>query len=402
MIFGRAGFYLSLDNASEYIVVSCWGDAMTQRNKGRSQNRFTLAFVIYQFAAYRVATHNILLVAMCWLLMAAPAARAAAQVSVGKFYHGKQIELVIGFSPGGTYDLYARLLARHLGEHIPGRPTIIPTNMPGAGSRTAAAYIYSVAQRDVTVIGTADEALALEQATEATPSQIDVSKLEYIGNPIADNNTTVTWAASGIKSIEDAESKTTPVGATGANASSEFPLAMNAVLGTKFKIIYGYPGDNDIIVAMERGEVAGVGSDAWSAWKTTHPDWLRDKKINILVQIGLKKAADLPDVPLLIDLAKNSDQRAILTLLSTPSVIGRAIFAPPGVPEDRMAALRQAFDETVRDPAFIADAKQAHAFINPVSGQDVQNQVQAIVDAPPSAIKQLAAIFNQAGDGSTK
>ena len=254
---------------------------------------------------------------------------ALSQQSVEDFYRGKKIDLVIGYSPGGTYDLYARLVARHLGQHIPGKPLIVPRNMPGAGSRTAATFVASIAPRDGTVLATADQSLALQQAAGDKRIKFDTTKFIYIGNPNVENNTTVTWHASGIKTIEDAKRREVTMGATGGSTSSQYPKAMNALLGTKFKIILGYPGGNDINLAMERGEVDGRGSNTWASWKATRPHWLAEKKINILVQIGLKKAPDLPDVPLLMDLGANAEDRALLRLLSASTQIGRPIFTTP-------------------------------------------------------------------------
>ena len=228
------------------------------------------------------------------------------------FYKGKNIDLVIGYSPGGGYDLFARLVGQHLGNHIPGKPNIVPRNMPGAGSRTAVAWISNVAPKDGTVIATADQSLSVAQAMgdkALTDMKIDISKLIYIGNPSADNNTTSMWHTSKVKTIEDAMKIRSADGRDRGSTSSQYPRAMNALLGTKFKIILGYPGGNDINLAMERGEVEGRGSNAWASWKSTRMDWIKDKKVNIIVQIGLNKEPDLPDVPLLMDLAKNTTTR---------------------------------------------------------------------------------------------
>ncbi len=320
------------------------------------------------------------------------AADPALSQSLEEFYKGKTITMVIGYSPGGGYDTYARLVAKHMSGHIPGKPQIVPRNMPGAGSRTAVAYVYSVAPKDGTVLGTADQSLALAQAMgENLP--FDATKLIYIGNPSAENNTTVTWHTSGVKTIEDAKRTEVPMGATGGSTSSQYPKAMNAILGTKFKIILGYPGGNDINLAMERGEVAGRGSNSWASWKGTRPDWLKDKKINILVQIGLSKAPDLPDVPLLMDLASNPEDKAVLRLLSAPSTIGRPIFTTPGVPEDRVKALREAFDKMVKDPAFFADAQKSALELDPVSGAELQKIVAEIADTPKPIAERLASII---------
>jgi tripartite-type tricarboxylate transporter receptor subunit TctC len=313
------------------------------------------------------------------LLVASPPAQA--QQSVEDFYKGKRLDLVIGYAPGGGYDLVARLVARHLGNFIPGKPSIVPRNLPGAGSRTAVAFLYSVAPQDGTVLATADQSLSAEQAM-GQKLPFDVSKLTYIGNPTADNNTTAVWHTSGIKTVEDAMKKEVPMGATGGSTSSQYPTVMNALLGTKFKVVVGYPGGNDINLAMERGEVAGRGSNAWNSWKSTRPDWLRDKKISILVQIGLKKAPDLQDVPLLIDLAKNDADRAAFKLLSASTTIGRPIFSTPNVPPERTKALRDAFDAMVKDPGFLEEAKKMNFDIDPVSGAELQKIVAEIVATP--------------------
>ncbi len=336
--------------------------------------------------------------ALAMPLCVAMTAPARSQQSVEDFYRGKQLDMVIGYSPGGTYDLYARLVARFLGNYIPGKPTIVPRNMPGAGSRLATKWVYSVAPKDGTVLATADQSLSVEQAMGDKQLDLDTTRLVYIGNPNADNNTTATWFTSGIKTIEDAKKKQVVMGATGGSTSSQYPKAMNALIGTKFKIIIGYPGGNDINLAMEKGEVDGRGSNAWGSWKATRPDWLRDKKINILVQIGLTKAPDLPDVPLLIDLASNDQDRAVLKLLSASSTIGRPIFTSPGVPAERVKALRDAFDAMVKDPVFLAEAGREHFDINPVSGANLQKIVADIVATPKPIADRLLQIIGSVGE----
>ena len=318
--------------------------------------------------------------------------------SVEEFYKGKTINMVIGYSPGGGYDVYARLVARFMGDHIPGKPTIVPRNMPGASSRVAAAFVYNVAPKDGTTLATGDQSLSVAQAM-GEKLQFDTTKFIYIGNPSAENNTTATWHTSPVKTIEDAKKIEIPVGATGGSTSSQYPRAMNAILGTKFKVILGYPGGNDINLAMERGEVAGRGSNSWASWKATRPDWLKEKKINILVQIGLNKAPDLPDVPLLMDLATNPEDKAVLRLLSAPSTIGRPIFTTPGVPEDRVKALRAAFDATVKDPAFLEEAKKGGLEVDPVSGEEMQRIVNEIVATPEPIAKRLAEIIAEGKEG---
>ncbi len=341
------------------------------------------------YKAWRPRAAGVAAAGLC-TLSAMTMARAA---PVEDFYKGKTIDLVIGYSPGATYDLYARMVARHLGDHIPGNPKILPRNMPGGGSRIAVNYIYKVAPQDGTAMATADQSLPVEQAMGDKELTVDVNKLNWIGNPVVSNNTTVAWYTSGIKTIDDVKAREVTVGATGASTSSQYPRAMNALLGTKFKIILGYPGANDINLAMEKGEVAAKGSDSWAAWKATRPDWLRDKKINILVQIGLQKSPELPDTPLMMDLAKTADDRDVLKLLSASVVIGRPLFTGPGVPEERVAALRKAFDETMKDPAFLDEAKKANFDLAPVSGEELQKLVREVAGTPKRVASRLVDII---------
>jgi tripartite-type tricarboxylate transporter receptor subunit TctC len=322
--------------------------------------------------------------------------QAAAQ-SLADFYKDKNIDLIIGYSPGGSYDAYARLLARHLGAHIPGNPRIVPRNMPGGGSRVAAQYVYNIAPKNGTVLATGDQSLALEQALGTGKIQFNTTKFHWIGNLNADNNTLVTWHTSGVKTIEDARNREVPIGSTGADPSSQYPKVMNAILGTQFKIVLGYPGANEINLAMEKGEVAGRGSNSWSSWKATKPDWIRDKKINILVQIGLRKAPDLPDVPLLVDLAGDAEDKAVLKLLSEPVAVGRPFFTTPDLPPERVKVLRDAFDVTVQDPAFRDEARKLNLTLNPSSGAELQQLVAGIVNTLPDSARRLAGILNPPG-----
>ena len=322
---------------------------------------------------------------------------ASGSLAADDFYKGKTIDLVIGYTPGATYDLYARLMSRHLGDHIPGNPRIVPRNLAGAGSRVAVNYIYNFAPQDGTALGPADQSLAVEQAMGDKQLAVDVNKLQWIGNPVVSNNTSVAWHTSQIRSVDDARAREVTMGATGSSTSSQYPRLMNALLGTKFKVILGYPGANDINLAMERGEVAGKGSDSWAAWKATRPDWLRDKKINILVQIGLTKNPEMGDAPLLMDLAKNDEDRQVMKLLSTSVVIGRPLFAGPGVPAERVSMLRRAFDETMTDPDFIKDAKEGKMDLDPVSGADLQKLIGEIVATPKHIADRLVDIIGGGG-----
>jgi tripartite-type tricarboxylate transporter receptor subunit TctC len=318
---------------------------------------------------------------------------ASAQKAVEDFYRNKNIDLYIGFTPGGTYDTYSRLVARFMGDHIPGKPKIIPRQMVGAGSRAAATHMFSLAPKDGTQLATVDQAIPMQQLLGDPGILYDASKFAWIGNPIADNNTMAAWSASGIKTIDDAKKSEVVVGANGITASAQYPQAMNVILGTKFKIVTGYPGGTDINLAMERGEVAVRGQNSWSSWKSQHMDWITEKKINFLVQVGLKKDKELPDVPLLVDLASDTRDRAALTLLSAPTAIGRPLFTTPGVPAERVAALRKAFDETTHDPAFIEAAKVAGMDLNPIGGEDLQKIVNDLFATPADAVARLRDIL---------
>jgi len=319
-------------------------------------------------------------------------AQTGAADPIEDFYRGKRIDLIVGYTPGGLYDLLGRLVARFMSDHIPGKPLVVPRNMPGGSSRTAAGYVAKVAPQDGTALVVASQSLPLEQALGAK-LQFDMGKMNYIGNPYLDNNVIVTWAKSGIKTLDDAKLREATIGSTGDDPSSHYPSAANALLGTKFRIVTGYPGGNDIDLAMERGEVDGRGSSSWLTWKSTRANWLQEKKINVLVQIGLQKAPDLLDIPLLLDLASNDQDRAVLRLLSAQTAVGKQIFAGPDVPPERVKALRVAFDATMKDPALLAQARNQGFDINPVSGEDLQKLVIDMLSMPKSVTDRLNAIL---------
>ncbi len=322
---------------------------------------------------------------------------------VAGFYRGKQITLVIGYGPGGGYDLYARILGRFIGAHIPGNPTIVPQNMPGAGSRSAANWLYKVAPQDGTVIACLGQATPIDQALSQPGVQFDASKFNWIGNLSLVNNFLFVSAASGVFTFAQAKTKQLAIGATGASSPSVlYPQVSNNLLGSKFKIIAGYPGGGDINIAVERHEIDGRGSDSWASMKIIHLDWLRDHAVNILFQVGPRREPDLAQVPLWTELAENDDQRQVLTLLSGDVSVGRPILTAPNVPADRVKALRQAFAETMRDPQFIKAAKQANMEMNPMQGEELQQIVEKIVSSPPRILamaKDAIAIKDVQGKG---
>jgi tripartite-type tricarboxylate transporter receptor subunit TctC len=336
------------------------------------------------------------------IAMAAAAAVAALAVppagaqSAATFYAGKSIDLEIGYSVGGGYDLYARLLARHLGDHIPGHPTIVPKNMPGAASLRLANYLYAAAPRDGTVIGAISRGAAFDPLLNEKGAQFDASKFSWIGSANNEVSVCVALQSSGITSFDDVLKKPLTIGSTGVGDDTyQFPALMNAELGTKFKMVTGYPGGNDITLALERGEVQGRCGWSWSSIVATHKDWIASKKVLVLVQMSLSKHPDLPDVPLIMDLAKTPEQRQIFKLIFARQVMGRPFAAPPGVPVDRVATLRAAFGETIKDKAFLDDAAKGKFEINAVGGEELDALVKEVYRTPADVTKKAAAILGQ-------
>ena len=355
-----------------------------QRPLGLLQGRLPAVAV----RTLRMRSLRLLLLAARLPLLAAVALplliKPAAADDVADFYRGKRLSLVIGFGAGGGYDLYARMLGRFIGAHIPGNPTIVPQNMPGAGSRNAANWLYAVAPRDGSVIATLGQATPTDQALGQPGVLFDARRFNWIGNLALVNNILFVSAASGVATFADAKLKPVAVGASGASSPSVlYPQVSNNLLGSKFKIVSGYPGGGDINIAVERHEVDGRGSDSWASMKSTHPDWVRDHAINILFQVGPRREPDLPDVPLWTELAGDADQRQVLEILSGDVSVGRPILTAPEVPAARVKALRQAFDDTLRDPNFLEAARGANMDFNPMDGEQLQQIVGRIVAPSP-------------------
>lgn len=318
--------------------------------------------------------------------------------AVGDFYRGKTITLIVGYEAGGGYDQYARLFARYAGSYIPGNPNLIVRNMPGAGSLRAANYLYNAAPKDGTVIGTFGQNLPMHQVTGGENVEFDAARFNWIGNFSPEVNVVTAWHTTGVKTIQDVMERELVVGASAPNSTSFlFPTIMNNVLGTKFRIIAGYPGGQSIPLAMERGEVGGRGSESWSALASLRKDWLREGKVRVLVQIGLKRDPELPDVPLMSELAKSDEDRQILEILSSSTMIGRPLVAPPGVPEKIVSALRDAFNATVNDKEFRAEAERADIALDPVSGEDLQAIVLKITQAPKAIIDKAKEVQKPRG-----
>ena len=314
--------------------------------------------------------------------------------SPAEFYKGKNIELYIGYSIGGGYDLYARVLARHIGKHISGNPTIVPKNMEGAGSLRLANWLARVAPRDGTVFGTVGRGVPFDPLLGLPGTQFKAPDFSWIGSANNEVSICTSWGTSQITKIEDVFTKQMIIGGTGPSDDTvQFPEVLNGVLGTKFKIISGYPGGNDVVLAMERGEVEGRCGWSWSTITATHPDWVKDKKIHLLVQLALEKHPDLPNVPVIVDFAKTTEQRQIIKLIFARQVVGRPYLAPPGIPKDRLEILRKAFMETMVDKDFLADANKSKLEIAPVTGDKVEALVKEIYETPPAVAQKAGALL---------
>jgi tripartite-type tricarboxylate transporter receptor subunit TctC len=311
------------------------------------------------------------------------------------FYRGKNLDLYIGYSAGGGYDVYARALARHMGRFIPGNPTIVPKNMPGAGSLILANWLYNVAPKDGTAFGMIGRGTGFDPLLGSTKAQFDATKFNWLGSMNDEVSVCVAWHTTGIATLEQVEQRELTVGGSGPAADTDqFPKVLNATIGTKFKIVTGYPGGNDVDLAMERGEVMGRCGWSWSSVIATHQNWLDDNKINVLVQLSLKKHRDLPNVPLVMDFAKTEQQAQIFKLVFARQPMGRPFLSPPGIPADRVAALRKAFMETLQDREFLAEAEKMKLEINPVSGDEVQRIVQDVYRTPKAVAAAVADMLN--------
>lgn len=341
------------------------------------------------YGAYR----HLPCIALVGLIVPTLAAPAGAQ-NAEQFYKGKTVEIIIGYTPGGGYDTYGRAVARHISKFIPGGPNVVPRNMPGGGSRTAASHMYAAAAKDGLSIGLVDQSLVLQQAVDDPTIRFDLRRFNYIGNTASDSNMVAVSASTGVRTVEDARQRETIIGSTGPNTTSIIPITMNQLLGTKFKIVFGYPGANEMNLAQERGEIEGQASKPWGSWKATLPSWISDKKVNFVVQVALKKASDLPDVPLLIEFAKNDEDRDVLKLLSAPSTVGRPFFTTPDTPKDRVELLRSAFDATMIDANFVSEAKRLNLDIEPSTGAELEKVINEILSTPKSVSKRLADIIN--------
>jgi tripartite-type tricarboxylate transporter receptor subunit TctC len=332
------------------------------------------------------------------VLLLANQGPATAQ-SVADFYRGKEVRLIIAASTGGGYDTYGRTLARHLGEHIPGKPIVVPQNMPAAGGLGAANHIFNVAPRDGTVISLFQNTVPLEPFFENKQAQFDAAQVGWLGTPTTEVAAYMFWHTSKIRTLKDAQTQEFVAGAAGAASTPAFyGRVFNQIFNMKARFIVGYPGQNEILHAMEGGEVEAMASPFWSSLKTSRPTWYPERKVRFLFQYGgTDPHPELKDVPLALDLLQNETDKTLLIVAAAPLGLGRPFAAPPGIPATRLAALRAALMATFKDPAFLADcAKQRLECADPKSGEELSALVSRAYTAPADVRKRLIGMYQAA------
>ena len=329
------------------------------------------------------------------LAMSATALCASAQGDVEAFYKGRQITMVVGSAAGSGYDINARLLARHLPNHIPGKPSIIVQNQPGAGSVIMANSIYNTAPRDGTVMGAAINGAPTAPLLTPKAARFDPIKLNWIGSTNRDTQVFYVWHTAPIHKLEELVRTEILVGATNPGTTQvDFPKVAAEILGLKFKIVSGYKGSNEIHLAMERGEVQGMGSNGWLALKVLNSDWLRDKKVRVIAVFNEQPDPELKDVPSVFSLAKSEEDKQALRLMVARLEYGRPFFLPPDVPPSRVEALRRAFDATMKDPAYVAEAEKLKIDVDPLSGEKVAELIKLVLATSPAVAERVAAALD--------
>jgi len=328
-----------------------------------------------------------MIAALTWVLACLPSPASAQPVA--EFYTGKQVSFLVGASAGGGYDAQARLVARHLGKHVPGNPVFVVQNMPAAGSLAATNHLANVAPRDGSVIALVQRGMLLLKLSNPAAVRFEIDKLNWIGSINSETAVTLAWHTAPHKTAGDLFAQEMVVGGIAGVDPETTPRLYNALIGTKFKIITGYPGTAEIILAMERGEVQGIADWSWSSLKKVRPDWLRDNKVRVLMQGALRKEPELPDVPSALDFIKDDISRKVLELHFTQKTVARPIIAPPGVPAERIAALRTGFMALARDREFLADAERSKIEVAPVPGEEVDKVIALIASTPPDIAGRL-------------
>jgi tripartite-type tricarboxylate transporter receptor subunit TctC len=322
-----------------------------------------------------------------------PAARALAQTPEG-FFKGRQITFLVGAGAGGGYDAYFRSFARYLVHHIPGAPTIVNKNMPAASGLAAANALYTSADKDGATIGAFPNNIPMDPLFGNPGARYDAQKLNWLGSIGKLENVCATWISSPIKTIAQAREREVIVAAAAATSNSAImPKVLNALLGTKFKIVSGYDPGSGMTLALESGETEGICGLSWSTMKAARPHWIKDNKLNVIVQLGLAKLPELPDVPSALDLVSDPVKKHVLELILMRQEIGRPVAAPPGVPADRLEVLRRAFDDTMRDPEFLAEAAKLQLEIEPLSAPQIDTLLARAFATPKAIVAQAAELI---------
>jgi tripartite-type tricarboxylate transporter receptor subunit TctC len=313
--------------------------------------------------------------------------------SVEDFYKSHPITMLVGSGAGGGYDIYARTFARFWTNHIPGHPNIIPKNMPAAAGLAAASTLFNGAERDGSVIGAFTNGSAMDPLFGNPGAHYDAQQFNWLGSIGKLENVCATWHSSPVKTIGDARAREVIVAAAGATSNTAIvPKMLNALIGTRFKVVSGYDSNSGLTMAVERGEAEGICGLSWSTMKASRPHWIKDNLLNVIVQMGLEKLRDLPDVPSALDLVEGTEDRQVLELILIRQEAGRPFAAPPGAPADRVAALRQAFQDTLADPAFLADAEKAQLEIEPMSGEAIAKLLAKAYGAPKTVVERAAEL----------
>jgi tripartite-type tricarboxylate transporter receptor subunit TctC len=338
-------------------------------------------------------TCNLRALIVLGLALGAAVDESAAQDAVADFYKGKQVSIMVGFTPGGSSSLYAQALARHMGRYLPGSPSFIVQHVPGAGGLVLANNMANTVTRDGTAFAITGRTAAIEPLLGNRNAKFDGRQLSWIGTANVEYTTCSLWHTARVKTLQDAMAMEAVVGGSGADATEViFPKAANKLVGTRFKIVLGYPGSTEILLAMERGEVDGFCGIGWTFLKLRKGEWLRDKKLNILYQMSIEKHPELPHVPAIIDYARTPEDRKVFEFLFAPQEMGRPFFAPPGVPAERVAALRAAFARTLKDPQFLAEAEKMGVEVQHIGGEHIQALVERIYASPPDVIARARAV----------
>ena len=318
---------------------------------------------------------------------------APAAAQAGADFSGKSLNMIIGFGPGGGYDLWGRTVARHIGKHLPGKPNVVPQNMPGAGSFNAANHIYSVAPKDGTVMGIIARDAALGPLTGASGARFDATKISWLGSPTTETNVCIASNTAKVKTFKELFEHELIVGDTGVGTGTHsYPKALNGLLGTKFKLVGGFPSSSDVFLAMERGEVDGI-CESLDSVTGKRPDWIKTGRVVILVQGGVEPNHELKGVPFVVDLGRTAEEKTAIEFLYAGQGIGRPFVAPPDMPADRLQLLRDAFDKTMKDPEFIEDAKKQKLDIDPVSGVQLEALIKKIYATPKDVVAKVGALI---------